>query len=141
MPAKVPTAAPLQSTRRLHMTNPEGMATKQGLRSRRVAGCFFAAVLVALGALAGIDLGIPIGREQQARIDEQRTSDTRQWQGGEGTGTAPPDVGAPARDFGDTAPSLPQLPDVAGLGDTAQGAFKRFDCTANGAPSTQCAAL
>jgi hypothetical protein len=53
------------------MTTPEWSSVDQGLRSRHRAGHALAAVLVALGVLGGIGLGIPIGREQQARVDAQ----------------------------------------------------------------------
>ncbi len=55
-------------------TTPEWTAAEQGLRSWRIARCSLAIVLVALGILGGIGLGIPIGREQRARIDAQPVS-------------------------------------------------------------------
>ena len=53
------------------MTTPEWTAVDQGLRSRRIARQALVTVLVALGVLGGIGLGIPIGRDQQARVDAQ----------------------------------------------------------------------
>jgi hypothetical protein len=62
------------------MTTPEWTAVDQGLRSRRIALRALVTVLVALGILGGIGLGIPIGREQQARFDD-RPVDTDEPQG------------------------------------------------------------
>jgi len=56
------------------MTTPEWTTVEQGLRSWRIARRSLAIVLVALGILGGIGLGIPIGREQQARVDAQPVS-------------------------------------------------------------------
>jgi len=53
------------------MTTPEWTAVDEGLRSRRIAVHALVTVLVALGILGGIGLGIPIGREQQARVDDR----------------------------------------------------------------------
>jgi hypothetical protein len=56
------------------MATPEWTAVDESLRARRRALHSLAAVLVALGVLGGIGLGIPIGREQQARVDAQPAS-------------------------------------------------------------------
>lgn len=56
------------------MATPEWMAVDESLRARRRARHSLVAVLVALGVLGGIGLGIPIGREQQARVDAQPAS-------------------------------------------------------------------
>src|SRR5215470_6893246 len=115
------------------MAIPEGTATKQGLRSRRIAGGFLAGVLVAVGALAGIDVGIPIGREQQGRLDSQKAGESEDWlrelaRGIDSPGLpAVPSEGAPAV-------SLPPVPQLGDLPDTVQNAFKRFDCRANATP-------
>ena len=68
------------------MTTPERMtpewtAAEQRLRSSQSARCSLAILLVALGILGGIGLGIPIGREQQARVDAQPISleDPQSW--------------------------------------------------------------
>jgi hypothetical protein len=128
--------------RSLHMTTPEWTAVDRELRSRLIGRHCIVAVLVALGVLGGIGLGIPIGRDQQLRVDAQRTGDTRQWQDEQPTDVvAPPDWTSP-EDGGDQATAaLPPLPDVAALSAAAQGAFNRFHCTAGGPPSPQCAAL
>ena len=51
------------------MTRLEWTTIEQGLRSCRTARCSLSIVLVGLGILSGIGLGIPIGREQQARVN------------------------------------------------------------------------
>jgi hypothetical protein len=53
------------------MTTPEWTTVEQGLRSWQSARCSLAIMLVALGIIGGIGLGIPIGREQQGRVDVQ----------------------------------------------------------------------
>ncbi len=53
------------------MTTPGWTSVDESLRARRRARYSLVAVLMALGVLGGIGLGIPIGREQQARVDAQ----------------------------------------------------------------------
>jgi hypothetical protein len=57
------------------MTTPEWTSVEKSLRARRWARQSLVAVLVALGVLGGVGLGIPIGREQQARVDAQPTGE------------------------------------------------------------------
>jgi hypothetical protein len=56
------------------MTRLEWTTIEQGLRSCRTARCSLSIVLVGLGILSGIGLGIPIGREQQARVNARPVS-------------------------------------------------------------------
>src|SRR5262245_50900455 len=126
--------------RSLHMTTPEWTTAPQQPKSWHLERCCIVSVLAALGVLAGIGLGIPIGREQQLRMDVQRTADTRQWQDEQSAGTEATQFRSMPKDSGAAAP-LPPVPDIATLPATAQGAFNRFHCAAVGKPSTQCAAL
>ena len=100
-------------------------------------------MLIGLAALGGIGLGIPIGREQQARVDAQRGVETRPWQDEQSgnveqlRGWLSAQDGARRR-----AGTLPPLPDVATLPAELQRAFNQFHCAAtDGTPSMQCAAL
>jgi hypothetical protein len=61
------------------MTTPEWTSVEESLRTRRRALHSLGAVLVALGVLGGIGVGIPIGREQQARVDAQPAGDVHGW--------------------------------------------------------------
>jgi hypothetical protein len=125
------------------MATPEWTAVDQGLRSQRIARCSIVTVLVALGALAGIDIGIPIGREQQARVDALGSS-ARQWpdQPSRGFELAPGWLSAEDGDDGTAAGPLPAVPDIATLSAAQQRAFDRFHCDqADDAPSMQCTAL
>ncbi len=61
------------------MATPEWTLVEESLRARRRARTSLATVLVALGVLGGIGLGIPIGREQQARVDAQPADQRQGW--------------------------------------------------------------
>ena len=61
------------------MATPEWTSVEESSRARRRARASLATVLVALGVLGGIGLGIPIGREQQARVDAQPADEPQGW--------------------------------------------------------------
>jgi hypothetical protein len=61
------------------MATPEWTSVDEALRARHRARQSLVAVLVALGVLGGIGLGIPIGREQQARVDAQPADELQGW--------------------------------------------------------------
>jgi uncharacterized protein DUF4384 len=122
------------------MDTPEWMPIEQGLRGRRIARFSIATILVALGALAGIGIGIPIGRDQQA----QRPYDARQWPEEPRRGIEASRSWLSAEDgSGDPAARpLPGVPHIATLPTDLQQAFKRFHCgQAEDATWAQCAAL
>jgi Domain of unknown function (DUF4384) len=125
------------------MATPEWTAVDQGLRSQRIARCSIVAVLVGLGVLAGIGIGIPIGREQQAQVHAQgATAQQRPDQPSRGFELAPGWLPAEDADDGTTAGPLPAVPDIATLSAAQQRAFNRFHCDQTGdTPSMQCTAL
>jgi hypothetical protein len=124
------------------MTHPEWTTLEQGLRSRRTAQRSMAAVLIGLAVLGGIGLGIPIGREQQARVDAQRGRETRPWQDEQSGNFEQLRGWLSAQDGGVGTGTLPPLPDVATQPADLQRAFNQFHCAAtDGTPSMQCEAL
>lgn len=126
------------------MTNPEWTTFERGLQSRRTAQNSLAAVLIGLAVLGGIGLGIPIGREQQARVDAQRSVETQQRQDEQSGNAGPPRDWLSTQDGGaKTAPEvLLPLPDVTTVPADLQRVFNQFHCAAaDGASSMQCAAL
>ena len=124
------------------MATPEWTAVDQGLRSQRIARCSIVTVLVALGALAGIGIGTPIGREQQVRVDALGAT-ARQWPDHPSRGIEPlPWLSADDGGDGTAAGQLPAVPDIATLPAAQQRAFERFHCDhADVTPSMQCMAL
>ena len=97
------------------MTTPEWTAVDQGLRSRRIAGYAVATVLVALGILGGIGLGIPVGRNQQARVDERPvgTVEPQGWPSAEDSrDTMAPRLLPPAGGYSSVVPHPPASIDL-----------------------------